>query len=59
MHKQELSGLIAFCEEHHPKKAIVVSQDTAPRLLKIGENIAIHIFPWEHFLRMLWQGEII
>ncbi len=59
VHKQELSGLIAFCEEHRPKKAIVVSQDAVPRLLAIDGQIEIHIFPWEHFLKMLWQGEII
>lgn len=59
VHKQELNGLIAFCEEHHPKKAIVVSLDTAPRLLKIEEDIDIHILPWEHFLKTLWAGDII
>lgn len=59
VYKQELGGLIAFCEEHRPKKAIVVSLDAEPRLLKIDEQIEIHIFPWEHFLKMLWQGEVI
>lgn len=59
VHKQELSGLIAFCEEHHPKKAIVVSLDAAPRLLKIAEDLEIHILPCEHFLKALWAGEII
>lgn len=59
VHKQELNGLIAFCEEHHPKKAIVVSLDAAPRLLKIDENTDIHIMPCEVFLKALWAGEII
>lgn len=59
VHKQELNGLIAFCEEHHPKKAIVVSLDAAPRLLKIDENTEIHIMPCEVFLKALWAGEII
>jgi predicted AAA+ superfamily ATPase len=59
VHKQELGGLLAFCEEHSPKKAIVVSLDPAPRLLQINSNLAIHILPWEHFLKSLWAGEII
>lgn len=58
VHKQEIRGLIAFCEEHHPKKAIVVSCDAAPRLLKIADGVEIHIMPWEHFLKALWKGEI-
>ena len=58
VHKQELSGLLAFCEEHRPKKAIVVSLDTAPRLLQVGQVADIHIMPWEHFLKALWAGEI-
>ena len=58
VHKEDLNGLIAFCEEHHPKKAIVVSLDAAPRLLKINEAISIHILPWRHFLTALWQNEI-
>jgi predicted AAA+ superfamily ATPase len=59
VHKQELKGLIAFCEEHHPTKAIVISLDQAPRLLKINEHVSIHILPWEHFLKSLWADEII
>ncbi len=59
VHKQELNGLIAFCEEHHPTKAIVVSLDAAPRLLKIDEETSIHIMPCEHFLKALWEGEIL
>lgn len=59
VHKEDLSGLIAFCEEHHPKKAIVVSLDAAPRLLRVSDQITIRILPWEHFLKMLWGDEII
>lgn len=58
VHKQEIGGLIAFCEEHHPKKAIVVSCDAMPRLLKMEKDIDIRIMPWEHFLKALWAGEI-
>ncbi len=58
VHKQEIGGLIAFCEEHHPKAAIVVSCDPAPRLLKGDNDIEIRITPWELFLKALWAGEI-
>lgn len=59
VHKQDLKGLIAFCEEHQPKKALVVSLDAAPRLLQIDENLSIYILPWEHFLKSLWADEVI
>lgn len=59
VHKQELNGLIAFCEEHHPQQAIVVSLDSAPRLLNLDNGISIEILPWEHFLKRLWAGDII
>jgi len=58
VHRQDIHGVIAFCEEHHPKKALVVSLDAAPRLLKINDEIEIRILPWEHFLKALWKGEI-
>ena len=58
VHKEDLNGLIAFCEEHQPKKAIVVSTDAAPRLLKINDAITIDILPWNHFLKALWEGGI-
>ncbi len=59
VHKEDLKGLIAFCEEHHPKQAIVVSLDANLRLLKINDQTEIRIYPWEYFLKKLWAGEII
>ncbi|OGT48213.1 MAG: AAA family ATPase [Gammaproteobacteria bacterium RIFCSPHIGHO2_12_FULL_38_11] len=59
VHKEDLSGLIAFCEEHHPQKAIVVSLDAAPRLLQVSDQMTIHILPWRCFLKMLWKDEIL
>lgn len=56
--KQEIKSLIAFCEEYHPRQAIVVSQDPRPRLLTINEKTQIHILPWRAFLDALWDGEI-
>lgn len=59
VHKQDVSGLIAFCEEHHPKKAIVVSLDVAPRRLAMEGDINIDILPYDYFLKALWAGNII
>lgn|SRR3990167_4107535 len=58
VHKADLHGLIAFCEEHHPKKAITVSLDAAARLLKIDDHTTIHVMPWADFLNSLWRGDI-
>jgi predicted AAA+ superfamily ATPase len=59
VHQQDLKGLIAFCEEHPHAKAIVVSQDPRPRLLKIDEKISITIMPWRDFLENLWGDGVI
>lgn len=59
MHAHDLRGLSAFCEEHPGAKAIVVSQDAAPRQLMMGDNVPIHITPWRVFLEQLWAGQII
>jgi predicted AAA+ superfamily ATPase len=55
--RAEIKGLIAFCEEHHPAKAIVVSQDTAPRKLVEKDGMEIDILPWQMFLQKLWQHD--
>lgn len=59
VHKEDLKGLIAFCEEFPKAKTIVVSQDKRSRKLEINDNQFISILPWEVFLNQLWQGEII
>lgn len=59
VHKQNLKGLIAFCEEHPKMHAYVVSQDQKPRQLKINDKLTISILPWKDFLKKLWQNEII
>ena len=58
VHKKELHDLIAFCEEHQPKKAIVVSQDARARMLTINDNCQILILPWKDFLTQPWAHEI-
>jgi len=50
---KELKSLAAFIEENHPKKAIVVSNETDAR--RVG---SIFILPWRTFLDELWAGEI-
>lgn len=57
--KENLKGLIAFAQEHQPKRLIVVSQDAAPRRLTEGLNTPIEILPWQDFLRALWANEIL
>ena len=51
---EDLKGLRAFCEEHAPRRAVVVSQDPAPR--RTG---AIDVLPWQVFLEQLWGGTVI
>ncbi len=58
VHKQDVKGLIAFCEEYKPRKAIVVSQTPCPRLLAISQDIQIQILPWQVFLARLWAGDL-
>jgi predicted AAA+ superfamily ATPase len=57
--KTELKGLIAFSEEHKPKKALVVCLVPRARkvILESGEEILI--WPWKMFLDKLWNQEII
>ena len=56
--RSDLKGLIAFCEEHAPKKAIVVSQDTQPRKIRVDDTIYIDILPWQVFLKRLWGKKL-
>jgi len=58
-HKSDLKGIIAFQEEHKPKKAIVVCLAPQPRLLNLDSDTEILILPWEVFIDKLWSGEII
>ena len=56
VHKEDIPGLIAFCQEHPNTHAIVVSQDKRKRLLSIDGHTGITIYPWKEFLSDLWQG---
>lgn len=59
VHKQDLKGLIAFCEEHPNTTALVVSQDAKKRKLDLENGQSIMIIPWKIFLTELWAGEIL
>jgi predicted AAA+ superfamily ATPase len=59
VHQQDLTGLMAFCEEHPKARAIVISQDKRSRVLEVNEKTSISIMPWRLFLEDLWKGCII
>lgn len=53
-----LVSQITLYEDYGLKLAIVVSQDTAPRQIKISEEQSILVLPWQHLLEKLWRGEL-
>lgn len=55
---KDLKGLKAFAEDFDCEKLIVVSNDSAPRLIDIGGK-NIHVLPINDFLEKLWAGDII
>lgn len=50
-------GLLAFCEEHNPKHALVICTSPAPRILSEKFN-KIRVVPWQRFMELLWNGEL-
>ena len=54
VNKRDLTPLKAFMDEHSPRKAIVVCNESLPRVID-----DIHILPWRIFLTNLWEGQII
>lgn len=57
--RQDLRGLIAFCEEHPHAQAYVVSLAPKPRKIKVNNERSIEVLPWRAFIDRLWQGGII
>ncbi|MDF1759411.1 MAG: AAA family ATPase [Coxiellaceae bacterium] len=57
LEKSDIKGLIAFCNEHHPKQAIVVSQDQQRRKIIIDDHTHIDVIPWREFLKLLWDDQ--
>jgi len=58
VHKEDLKGLMAFCEEFPKTQAFVVSQDKRSRKLMLDKQ-TILILPWQEFLTQLWRGDLI
>ena len=52
---RELRGLRAFMDEHGPRQAIVVCNESASRRTREG----IWILPWGRFLERLWEDEVV
>jgi len=50
----EFRSVKSFREEHHPRKAILVCNERAPRV-----HDGIQVLPWREFLRMLWSGAVL
>lgn len=58
--KRDIKGLIAFCDEWKPKRALVVCQTKHPRRVSSPTcNTPIEILPWKMFLEQLWSGNIV
>ena len=51
----DLRAMRAYVDEHRPRRAVVVCNETAPRRTSDG----IWILPWEVFLERLWADEIV
>ncbi|HYN03872.1 MAG TPA: AAA family ATPase [Vicinamibacteria bacterium] len=50
----DFRSLRAFVEDNRPRRAILVSNERAPRLVE-----GIEVLPWREFLARLWGGEIL
>ena len=53
--RRDLRGLRAFVEEHRPREAVVVCNESVPRRTDDG----ILILPWERFLERLWGDGVV
>jgi predicted AAA+ superfamily ATPase len=54
----ELKGLLAFMEEHHPRRSIVVSREPYGRTLETPHG-TIEILPWRTFMQNLWAHALL
>ena len=52
---RDLRGLGAYREEHKPRHAVLVTNESAPRQTADG----IRILPWRDFLERLWSGRFL
>lgn len=56
--KTDIKGLLAFVEEHRPKRAYVVATEPRPRRISVG-GFSIDVLPVQTFLELLWNGSIL
>jgi len=54
----DIKGIIAFCEDYQPKRALVVCQAPRKRIIKTIGKTKIEIMPWRSFLDALWRNEL-
>ena len=47
----DFRSLRAFIEDNHPRHAILVCNERAPRVVE-----GIEVLPWQEFLARLWGG---
>lgn len=52
--KADLRPMKAFLQEYKPRRAFIVCSELHPRV-----HEGIDILPWRHFLKTLWNGEVI
>jgi predicted AAA+ superfamily ATPase len=50
----DLRSLRAFVADHRPRRAILVCNERAPRLVE-----GIEVLPWREFLNRLWAGRVL
>jgi predicted AAA+ superfamily ATPase len=50
----DFRSLRAFLEDNHPRRAVVVCSEPAPRV-----QDGIEVLPWREFLARLWAGRIV
>ncbi len=50
----DFRSLRTFVADHHPRHAILVCNEPAPRLIE-----GIEVLPWREFLTRLWSGQIL
>lgn len=55
VNNNHVKGLRALADEYNPKRSILISFEKEPKKLSDG----IECLHWEHFLRLLWSGEMI
>jgi uncharacterized protein len=50
----DLRPLFTFADENKPRRAIVVCNESAERVVR-----GVHVFPWRNFFQALWAGDIL